>query len=215
MPNCLPSQIVNPETNRCVLKTGAIGKKILGKTNCLPSQIVNPKTNRCVSRDGAIGKKIPRKDKSASPVRPRKSASPVRPRKSAKGKKQTKVYNFVQDNTYPKWRKTLRSASPARSGKSAKGKKQTKVYNFVPDNTYPKWRKTLRSASPKRSKSLNDISRSEEDKPTLFTLFTDKYSDLSPTRTSKNMNSSSTVYFTPMRSSSESSSSRFSPVFAG
>lgn len=30
MPNCKPNQIINPATGRCVLKTGAIGKKLLG-----------------------------------------------------------------------------------------------------------------------------------------------------------------------------------------
>jgi hypothetical protein len=33
MKNCPPDKILNPLTNRCVLRTGAIGKKILAKMN--------------------------------------------------------------------------------------------------------------------------------------------------------------------------------------
>jgi len=70
---CPPDKILNPETNNCVLKSGAIGKKILknllikndDKTielkkpnKCPDDKILNPDTNRCVNKSGAIGKKI-------------------------------------------------------------------------------------------------------------------------------------------------------------
>ena len=69
--DCPPNKILNPKTNRCVSKTGAIGKSLLSsgtnikKTDtkqppvkCPANKILNPKTNRCVSKTGAIGKKI-------------------------------------------------------------------------------------------------------------------------------------------------------------
>jgi len=81
---CPPDKILNPKTNKCVLKTGAIGKKLLSTDNkeevikkeiknkdnnkkvnkkeeikiCPPNKILNPKTNKCVSKTGAIGKKL-------------------------------------------------------------------------------------------------------------------------------------------------------------
>ena len=69
--DCPKTKILNPKTNRCVSKTGAIGKSLLSsgtdikKTDakqlavkCPVDKILNPKTNRCVSKTGAIGKKI-------------------------------------------------------------------------------------------------------------------------------------------------------------
>ncbi len=73
MNKCNPDQILNPLTKRCVLRTGAIGKKllagehdsiaepvkiVLSDKKCTSAQILNPVTKRCVSRDGAIGQKI-------------------------------------------------------------------------------------------------------------------------------------------------------------
>jgi hypothetical protein len=72
---CPPDKILNPQTDRCVSKTGAIGKKILLEllnknknkpkskkeikgNECPDDKILNPQTNRCVSKTGAIGKKI-------------------------------------------------------------------------------------------------------------------------------------------------------------
>jgi serine/threonine protein kinase len=75
---CKTHQILNPKTNRCVKRTGAIGRKILRPQNnpkpnnpkpnaqkkgkqlkpCKTTQIRNPKTNRCVNRKGVIGRKI-------------------------------------------------------------------------------------------------------------------------------------------------------------
>lgn len=68
---CSPGKIINPKTGRCVLKTGAIGKKIL-KEQCNSKQkILNPSTGRCVSKSGAIGRKIMKK----TPERKRKNRS--------------------------------------------------------------------------------------------------------------------------------------------
>jgi hypothetical protein len=61
---CPPDKILNPKTNRCVSKTGIIGKKLLNNKNnnknpnCPSDKILNPKTNRCVSKTGIIGKKL-------------------------------------------------------------------------------------------------------------------------------------------------------------
>ena len=70
---CPENKILNPTTNRCVLKTGKIGKKILEsnkskvksevkskvKSNdCPENKILNPVTNRCVLKSGKIGRKL-------------------------------------------------------------------------------------------------------------------------------------------------------------
>ena len=74
---CDKNKILNPKTNRCVLRDGAIGKRILkteetspktkqatgnrispARKTCDKNKILNPKTNRCVLRDGDIGKRI-------------------------------------------------------------------------------------------------------------------------------------------------------------
>lgn len=68
---CPPGKIYNPDSKRCVLKSGKIGKKLLAQAK-KPSQIVkeasqkkcpsgkifNPKTKRCVSETGKIGKAL-------------------------------------------------------------------------------------------------------------------------------------------------------------
>lgn len=69
MKECPPDKIYNKKTGNCVLKTGAIGKKIMKEYNltnfikqetkeCPPNKILNIKTNKCVLKTGAIGKKI-------------------------------------------------------------------------------------------------------------------------------------------------------------
>jgi len=58
---CPDDKILNPATNRCVLKTSAIGKKLLkpepelapkpaSKKECPDGKILNPKTNRCIKK---------------------------------------------------------------------------------------------------------------------------------------------------------------------
>ena len=82
MKKCADNQILNPKTNRCVLKDGKIGKALLmnvavkkdtvKKTaakkddakpkgqdpECPETHILNPKTKRCVSKNGKIGKQL-------------------------------------------------------------------------------------------------------------------------------------------------------------
>jgi serine/threonine protein kinase len=71
---CQPDEVLNPETNRCVKKTGKVGKKILEeamkqnkrkhtapalpKKVCAPDEVLNPATNRCVKKTGKVGKKL-------------------------------------------------------------------------------------------------------------------------------------------------------------
>jgi len=77
---CRDDQVLNTKTNRCVSKTGRIGKSLLKK--CRDNQILNTKTKRCVSKTGKIGKKILESNTSirSSPRRPSpRRASPRRP----------------------------------------------------------------------------------------------------------------------------------------
>jgi serine/threonine protein kinase len=66
--DCPKNKIRNPKTNKCVLKTGKIGKQIMGKDSkvkdkdCPKNKIRNPKTNKCVLKTGKIGKQILGKD---------------------------------------------------------------------------------------------------------------------------------------------------------
>jgi hypothetical protein len=56
---CEAHKILNPPTKRCVLRSGKIGKILIGgKKKCEAYKILNPSTNRCVLRSGSIGKKL-------------------------------------------------------------------------------------------------------------------------------------------------------------
>ena len=65
---CPDDKILNPESGRCVSKTGAIGKKLLKILiqtkkikeikECPDDKILNPESGRCVNKTGAIGKKL-------------------------------------------------------------------------------------------------------------------------------------------------------------
>jgi len=71
-PPCDAAKVCNPKTGKCVLKTGTIGRQILGtaapKTatgaapkTCLPCpaiKVCNPKTGNCVLKTGTIGRQI-------------------------------------------------------------------------------------------------------------------------------------------------------------
>lgn len=69
---CRRHQIRNPISNRCVKRSGRLGRKILRqkslRRDCSPNQIRNPKSGRCVKRDGVIGQRI-----LSSPVRLQRS----------------------------------------------------------------------------------------------------------------------------------------------
>ena len=75
MPNCDELKILNPDSNKCVLKKGRIGQKILRelKSNdaslepkifrvpmkeCHIGKIRNPLTQICVNENGKIGRKL-------------------------------------------------------------------------------------------------------------------------------------------------------------
>ncbi len=80
---CPPEKILNQATNRCVSKTGKIGKAILKsvhsslskeekekpKKDCPPDKLYNPSTGRCVSKTGKIGKKLLAGKKSSEVIR--------------------------------------------------------------------------------------------------------------------------------------------------
>jgi hypothetical protein len=57
---CPPGKIRNPRTNRCVKKTGRIGKKLIPSKDkeCDENKVVNPKTKRCVKKLSRIGRKL-------------------------------------------------------------------------------------------------------------------------------------------------------------
>ena len=69
---CPDDKIYNPETKRCVLKSGKIGKLLLIKNKkddkkddkkCPDDKIYNPETKRCVLKSGKIGKLLLIKNK--------------------------------------------------------------------------------------------------------------------------------------------------------
>jgi len=53
--NCPPHQIVNPVTDRCVSRTGAIGRRL---ADCPVGFIRNPTTHRCVKINGRVGRRL-------------------------------------------------------------------------------------------------------------------------------------------------------------
>ena len=75
--SCTSDKILNPSTGRCVLKSGKIGQKLLGKKKSAPkapkapkalkgkkcsnNKILNPSTGRCVLKSGKIGQKLMKK----------------------------------------------------------------------------------------------------------------------------------------------------------
>ena len=77
---CKEDEILNPTSNRCVKRNGAIGKKLIAemeknkrskikrtrnskrrsksKKECEKNKILNPETNRCVKRNSPTGRKL-------------------------------------------------------------------------------------------------------------------------------------------------------------
>ena len=53
---CAKNKILNPYTNRCVLKNGKIGSEFMSA--CKKDKIVNPITGRCINKSGKIAKKL-------------------------------------------------------------------------------------------------------------------------------------------------------------
>jgi hypothetical protein len=124
--NCKSTQILNPESNRCVSITGTIGKKILknGKSpsksskrskekNCKPTQILNPESNRCVSITGTIGKKILNKGK--SPIKKKSSFSLFINIIHISKNNSTLVINVPKDINFKELKKILNNKYPVLS----------------------------------------------------------------------------------------------------
>ena len=84
MPTCRPSTVLNPNTNRCVKRSGRAGKAVLSaKKTCTARDglVLNPLTNRCVLRDGRVGRSISKK--------PSKKTSPAKKSPAKKPSKKT------------------------------------------------------------------------------------------------------------------------------
>ena len=118
MKDCNENQIRNPKTNRCVLKTSALGKQILKDMKssprrtsprrvsprraaspkkqkpCRSDQIRNPETGRCVLRSSPKGKQI-LKNMGSSSRRDssprRRDSSPPRRASSPGGRSSTEI----------------------------------------------------------------------------------------------------------------------------
>ena len=113
---CESGKIINPETGRCVSRTGKIGLKILAQ-RCTKKQIINPETGRCVLKDGRIGRRLLQK----SPKRksPRKTKASTK-RKSPKKKKASVKRKSPRKS--PKKKVSAKRKSPRRSPKKSSGK---------------------------------------------------------------------------------------------
>lgn len=85
-PPCAAGKIRNLETNRCVKKSGAIGKRLskrrttsrVRRPPCAAGKVRNPETNRCVKKSGAIGKRLSKRrsrSKTRKPSRKRELVS--------------------------------------------------------------------------------------------------------------------------------------------
>ena len=92
MPTCQPSTVLNPNTNRCVKRSGRAGKAVLSaKKTCSARDglVLNPLTNRCVLRDGRVGRSLSKKpSKKKSPAK--KSPAKKSPAKKSPAKKPSK-----------------------------------------------------------------------------------------------------------------------------
>jgi len=67
---CKDNQVLNPKSNRCVSRTGKIGKSLL--KSCSDDKVYNPITKRCVSRTGKVGKKLLSGKMSSKKMSPKK-----------------------------------------------------------------------------------------------------------------------------------------------
>ena len=118
---CPQDKVRNPATGRCVSKTGAIGKRILGsktpqspkpntpaKKSCPQDKVRNPATGRCVSKTGAIGKKILGSKTPQSP-KPNKRSAPAK-----------KVISSKKSQTYgsPSFKEELQKIKAESSSKT-------------------------------------------------------------------------------------------------
>ena len=84
--SCPRGTIMNPETKRCVKRSGSIGKRVIERNrktsrrrrsrdsrSCPRGKIMNPETNRCVKRSGIIGKRLGERSKEMRRSKKRRS----------------------------------------------------------------------------------------------------------------------------------------------
>jgi len=98
MKPCTRGKIPNPNTGRCVKKSGSIGRRIRSARKCPSNKIVNPETNRCVKKSGSIGRALiankRRRSRRSSRSSSRRSSSRRSSRKSSSSRKQAgKILN--------------------------------------------------------------------------------------------------------------------------
>jgi predicted phosphoribosyltransferase len=135
---CPPDKILNPDTNRCVLKNGVLGKLLLKKIisvkpkepkepkeikktkepkepkelkepkECPPDKILNPDTNRCVLKNGVLGKLLLKKLISK---KPKETKEPKEP-KETKKPKETKEPKETKKPKEPKKEPKEQNISP-------------------------------------------------------------------------------------------------------
>ena len=128
---CPPNKILNPKTDRCVLKTGAIGKELLkgiknikesiknnDKKECPPDKILNPKTDRCVLKSGPIGKQLLK--------------DIINLKKETKSSKIQKEIDLVKKLKEPKEKKPKEPKVP-KEPKEKKKPKEPEDYKYVKD----------------------------------------------------------------------------------
>jgi len=180
---CPPDKILNPETNNCVLKSGAIGKKILAniansiiitpkQIECPPDKILNPDTNKCVLKTGAIGKKIlsqllllskdlkekskDLKDKKSKDLKDKKSKD-LKDKKSKdlKDKKSKDLKDEKSKDLKDKKSKDLKEKSKHLKDKKSKDLKDTKSKDLK-DKKSKDLKEKSKDLKDKKSKDLKD-----------------------------------------------------------
>jgi len=94
---CKDNQVLNPKSNRCVSRTGKIGKSLL--KSCSDDKVFNPITKRCVSRTGKVGKKLLSGKMSPKKMSPKKmSPKKMSPKKMSPKKMSPIKFNNAINN---------------------------------------------------------------------------------------------------------------------
>jgi ankyrin repeat protein len=106
---CKDNQVLNPKSNRCVSRTGKIGKSLL--KSCSDDKVFNPITKRCVSRTGKVGKKLLSGKMSPKKMSPKKmSPKKMSPKKMSPKKMSPKKMSPIKFNNAINNIKKLESA---------------------------------------------------------------------------------------------------------
>jgi hypothetical protein len=161
MKPCKTDEIRNPATNRCVKKSGKIGKELLKKPSsksprvlskkvsankksekkCKNDEILNPATKRCVKKSGKIGKKLLEKKSKSPRVSPKVSAK----KKSEKKCKTDEILNPTTKRCVKKSGKIGKMllgksarVSSKKSPKKKSEKKKTFKKKFLGSGSYGK-----------------------------------------------------------------------------